>query len=68
MEANEILNKVGQFAAPLVATPGVTQDDAVKIGAAFLSVAEEIFKAVGGSKMAAAQFYAAADRLAGDVS
>lgn len=64
METRDILNAVGQFAAPLVST--ADEDDAVKIASAFLIVAEEILKAVGGHKLTAMMLYAAADKYAGE--
>lgn len=62
MENSDALSEVGKFAAAMVTRPGVTEEDAVRIGAALLVAAEEIFTAVGGKKMASAQFYIAADR------
>ena len=62
MENADALSEIGTYAAEMVTRPGITAKDAVKIGAAFLVAAEEIFTAVGGKKMASAQFYVAADR------
>lgn len=62
MKISDALSEVGKFAAAMVTRPGTTEEDAIKIGAALLVAAEEIFTAVGGKKMAAAQFYIAADR------
>jgi hypothetical protein len=65
MDDAEILSKVGKFAAPLVTDPNVTPEDVIRIGAAFVAVAEEIYRAVGGNNLAAQQFYVVADRCAG---
>lgn len=64
LDQRELLNVVGRFAAPLVTDTHATTEDVVRIGAAFLLVAEEIFKGVGGNQLAAHQFYVAADRCA----
>ena len=64
MEQSEILNEVGKFASLIITRSGTTEEDAVKVAAAFLVAAETIFERIGGQAMAAAQFYAAADRCA----
>ncbi len=64
MTNEELLAKIGKFAAPLVADPNISREDGIRIAAAFMVVVAEIFEAIGGTELAAQQFYDAADDLA----
>ena len=62
--ARDALTQVGALVARLVTREGAGPEDAVMVAGALMHSAELIFKAIGGPRLAAEQFYVAADRIA----
>lgn len=59
------VNECEAFRALLIRECCTSEQDAIAVAIAMMQQTEKIFVAIGGNKMAAAQFYGAADRAAG---
>lgn len=59
----ETYDAVGRFAAPMMAKPGLTAEQATVIASAFLYVAVEIFTATTSKEGAALPLFKAANNL-----
>lgn len=59
----ETYNTVGRFAAPMMAKPGLTTEQATVIASAFLYVAVDLFTATTSKEGAALQLFKAANNL-----
>lgn len=62
----EAVDGAAQFRADFVKTECQSEYDLIALAIAMMQQAEAIFKELGGSKLSAAQFYSAADRMASD--
>ena len=62
MDSKKALDVVGAFAGNLVTGQCKSREDAIVVAAALIEAAQLIFHHVGGKRLAAEQFYAAADR------